>query len=47
VPPAPGNLTPTVALSYSSQTVDGLTSATNNQASWIGAVPADRRTEHR
>jgi RHS repeat-associated protein len=36
VPPAPGSLTPTVALSYSSQTVDGLTSATNNQASWIG-----------
>ena len=36
VPPAPGNLTPTVDLSYSSQAVDGLTSATNNQASWIG-----------
>lgn len=35
VPEAAG-LTPQVALSYSSQSVDGRTSATNNQASWIG-----------
>ncbi|GAA2250036.1 hypothetical protein GCM10010145_16760 [Streptomyces ruber] len=36
VPEAVGGLTPQVALSYSSQSVDGRTSATNNQASWIG-----------
>ncbi|MGA3563507.1 ricin-type beta-trefoil lectin domain protein [Melissospora conviva] len=36
VPEAPGGLTPKVALGYSSQSVDGRTSATNNQASWIG-----------
>ncbi|WP_166664400.1 RHS repeat-associated core domain-containing protein [Actinophytocola oryzae] len=36
VPPAPGGLSPSLALSYSSGAVDGLTSATNNQASWIG-----------
>ncbi|HEX4725679.1 MAG TPA: RHS repeat domain-containing protein, partial [Pseudonocardiaceae bacterium] len=36
VPPVPGGLTPQVALSYNSQSVDGLTSGTNNQASWIG-----------
>ncbi|MFE9832858.1 ricin-type beta-trefoil lectin domain protein [Streptomyces halstedii] len=36
VPEAPGGLTPQVALSYSSQSVDGRTSSTNNQASWIG-----------
>ncbi|THA72953.1 sugar-binding protein [Streptomyces sp. A0958] len=36
VPEAAGGLTPQVALSYSSQSVDGRTSATNNQASWIG-----------
>ncbi|WP_121005498.1 RHS repeat domain-containing protein [Saccharothrix australiensis] len=29
-------VTPSVALSYSSSSVDGRTSATNNQASWIG-----------
>ncbi|MFM9447025.1 ricin-type beta-trefoil lectin domain protein [Streptomyces acidiscabies] len=36
VPESAGGLTPKVALSYSSQTVDGRTSASNNQASWIG-----------
>lgn len=36
VPETVGGLTPQVALSYSSQSVDGRTSATNNQASWVG-----------
>jgi YD repeat-containing protein len=36
VPVVPGALAPEVALGYSSQAVDGLTSATNAQASWIG-----------
>jgi RHS repeat-associated protein len=36
VPPVPGGLTPKISLDYSSQTVDGMTSTTNNQASWIG-----------
>ncbi|WP_117211550.1 RHS repeat-associated core domain-containing protein [Allorhizocola rhizosphaerae] len=36
VPPSPGGLEPQLALSYSSSTVDGRTSATNNQASWVG-----------
>ncbi|MEO3744764.1 ricin-type beta-trefoil lectin domain protein [Plantactinospora sp. B5E13] len=36
VPETAGGLMPRVALSYSSQSVDGRTSATNNQASWIG-----------
>ncbi|MBM2620355.1 hypothetical protein JIG36_33075 [Actinoplanes sp. LDG1-06] len=36
VPPVPGGLQPEVALSYSSQAVDGKTSATNNQSSWVG-----------
>ncbi|GAB7039805.1 RHS repeat-associated core domain-containing protein [Catenuloplanes niger JCM 9533] len=36
VPPVPGGEAPGVTLSYSSQTVDGRTSATNNQGSWIG-----------
>ncbi|MFE7126576.1 polymorphic toxin-type HINT domain-containing protein [Streptomyces sp. NPDC057617] len=36
VPEAAGGLTPKVGLAYSSQSVDGRTSATNNQASWIG-----------
>ncbi|ONF72956.1 hypothetical protein AVR91_0208255 [Amycolatopsis keratiniphila subsp. keratiniphila] len=36
VPPTPGNLTPNLALSYTSSAVDGRTSATNNQASWVG-----------
>lgn len=35
VPPAAGP-TPSLALSYSSAAHDGLTSGTNNQASWIG-----------
>ncbi|MGX7824618.1 RHS repeat-associated core domain-containing protein [Actinokineospora sp. 24-640] len=36
VPPAPGGLEPRFALSYSSSSVDGRTSATNNQPSWVG-----------
>ena len=36
VPPVPGALSPSVALSYSAQSVDGQTSSTNNQGSWIG-----------
>jgi RHS repeat-associated protein len=36
VPPVPGGLAPQVNLSYNSQAVDGLTSSTNAQASWIG-----------
>ncbi|MBB2939394.1 RHS repeat-associated protein [Amycolatopsis bartoniae] len=36
VPDVPGGLKPQVALSYDSQVVDGLTSSTNNQASWLG-----------
>jgi RHS repeat-associated protein len=36
VPDVPGGLTPQVQLTYDSQSVDGLTSSTNNQASWIG-----------
>ncbi|WP_374227276.1 hypothetical protein [Streptomyces sp. JJ66] len=36
VPETAGGLVPKVALGYSSQSVDGRTSATNNQASWIG-----------
>jgi RHS repeat-associated protein len=36
VPPVPGDLTPSLGLSYSSSSVDGHTSATNNQASWVG-----------
>ncbi|MFK0252165.1 ricin-type beta-trefoil lectin domain protein [Streptomyces sp. NPDC090445] len=36
VPPAPAGPTPSIAFSYSSQAVDGKTSATNGQASWIG-----------
>ncbi|WP_432058666.1 hypothetical protein [Streptomyces sp. bgisy022] len=35
-PPVPGSLTPDLSLSYSSQSVDGRTAATNNQANWIG-----------
>ncbi len=34
--PTPGGLKPSIGLSYSSQAVDGQTSATNNQGSWIG-----------
>ncbi len=36
MPPVPGGLAPEVGLNYSSQAVDGRTSATNNQGSWIG-----------
>ena len=35
-PNVPGGLTPSVALGYNSQAVDGLTASTNNQGSWIG-----------
>ncbi|NED32461.1 RHS repeat-associated core domain-containing protein, partial [Streptomyces sp. SID8499] len=35
-PAAPGGLTPGLTLSYNSQSVDGLTSSTNNQASVVG-----------
>lgn len=36
VPPSAGRLDPKLALGYASSGVDGRTSATNNQASWIG-----------
>ncbi|WP_052684780.1 DUF5615 family PIN-like protein [Lentzea aerocolonigenes] len=36
VPPSPGGFSPSLGLSYQSSVVDGLTSATNNQPSWIG-----------
>ncbi|SPL88242.1 YD repeat protein [[Actinomadura] parvosata subsp. kistnae] len=36
VPDVPGGLTPDLKLSYSSGAIDGRTSSTNNQASWIG-----------
>ncbi|MFE1901437.1 ricin-type beta-trefoil lectin domain protein [Streptomyces yangpuensis] len=36
VPPAPAGPAPSIAFSYSSQAVDGKTSATNSQASWVG-----------
>ncbi|MDX8146930.1 RHS repeat-associated core domain-containing protein [Lentzea sp. BCCO 10_0061] len=36
VPPSPGGHDPELALAYSSSSVDGRTSATNNQASWAG-----------
>ncbi|MER6266107.1 hypothetical protein [Streptomyces sp900105755] len=35
-PSVPGGLEPKIALDYNSQSQDGLTSSTNNQASWIG-----------
>ncbi|MGW1780402.1 polymorphic toxin-type HINT domain-containing protein [Streptomyces sp. NPDC002143] len=35
-PAVPGGLSPSVSLGYSSQAVDGRTSASNNQPSWIG-----------
>ncbi|WP_433791372.1 RHS repeat-associated core domain-containing protein [Actinoplanes sp. CA-252034] len=35
-PPVAGTLKPDVTLAYSSQEVDGRTSVTNNQASWLG-----------
>ncbi|WP_304598590.1 RHS repeat-associated core domain-containing protein [Nocardiopsis sp. FIRDI 009] len=34
--PVPSSLQPKLSLDYSSQSVDGRTSATNNQGSWIG-----------
>jgi RHS repeat-associated protein len=36
VPPVPGGLAPKVALQYDSQATSGLTSSTNNEASWVG-----------
>jgi RHS repeat-associated protein len=36
LPQVPGGLRPDVGLGYDSQAVDGLTSTTNGQASWIG-----------
>ncbi|MFF3216967.1 RHS repeat domain-containing protein [Streptomyces sp. NPDC002886] len=36
VPEGLGGSKPSIALSYSSQAIDGRTAATNNQASWIG-----------
>lgn len=36
VPDVPGGLRPNVGLSYSSGSVDGRTSTTNNQSSWVG-----------
>ncbi|MDL4813143.1 RHS repeat-associated core domain-containing protein [Actinomadura opuntiae] len=36
VPPVPGGLTPNVAISYSSGSVDGKTANTNGQPSWVG-----------
>ncbi|MFI5932049.1 ricin-type beta-trefoil lectin domain protein [Actinoplanes sp. NPDC051494] len=36
VPQASGGMAPQIGLGYSSQSVDGRTSASNNQASWIG-----------
>jgi RHS repeat-associated protein len=36
VPPVPGGLEPTVSLNYDSQSADGRTNSTNNEASWIG-----------
>ncbi|WP_432066461.1 RHS repeat domain-containing protein [Streptomyces sp. C10-9-1] len=35
-PEVPGALSPTVGLGYSAQSLDGRTTATNNQGSWIG-----------
>ncbi|MFF4148289.1 RHS repeat domain-containing protein [Streptomyces sp. NPDC001698] len=35
-PDVPGGAQPALSLSYSSQSVDGRTAATNNQANWIG-----------
>jgi RHS repeat-associated protein len=36
VPPSPGGLSPNLSLTYSSSAVDGRTSVTNNQPSWVG-----------
>jgi RHS repeat-associated protein len=35
-PPVPGDLAPSLSLSYSSAAVDGRTASTNNQPSWLG-----------
>lgn len=35
-PEVPGGLEPELALGYSSQSLDGRTAATNNQANWVG-----------
>ncbi|MEU0150263.1 polymorphic toxin-type HINT domain-containing protein [Streptomyces sp. NPDC006288] len=35
-PPVPGGLEPKISLGYNSQAVDGRTSASNNQSSWLG-----------
>jgi RHS repeat-associated protein len=34
--PVPGGLAPSVSVSYSSQSIDGRTQASNNQTSWLG-----------
>ncbi|MDX6282857.1 MAG: hypothetical protein QOH03_3928, partial [Kribbellaceae bacterium] len=36
LPPAPGGFVPQLGLAYSSSAIDGRTSATNNQPSWVG-----------
>jgi RHS repeat-associated protein len=36
LPTVPGGLAPKIGLNYNSQAVDGLTSSTNTQASWLG-----------
>ncbi|MEV0459833.1 RHS repeat-associated core domain-containing protein, partial [Catellatospora methionotrophica] len=36
VPPTRGELDPDLAISYSSSSIDGRTSGTNNQTSWVG-----------
>jgi RHS repeat-associated protein len=36
VPPSNGGPTPELSIAYSSQSVDGRTGATNNQAGWVG-----------
>ncbi|MFI1814603.1 RHS repeat-associated core domain-containing protein [Streptomyces sp. NPDC020422] len=36
VPQVPGAMSPSVGLSYSAQSIDGRTTSTNNQGSWIG-----------
>lgn len=47
VPAVPGGLEPSVNLGYDSQATDGLTSATNNAASWIGMGGITRRVSSR
>lgn len=36
VPPVPGGMAPKVSIGYSSGSVDGMTSNTNSQSSWVG-----------